>query len=163
MRRHIAEHFNEPVDVGSSSLNEKGTIYGGEKNLRLAIDNIIKVYHPGLIGIVTTCLAETIGEDMERITGQYLRDRAMDNFPIVTASTPGYGGSHFEGYFFTLKRIIKVVNRCCPSTTFCKLASFESFGVTIIDPKKYSGSVCLFSYASTKSSNSFSTWSSIQV
>jgi nitrogenase molybdenum-iron protein NifN len=106
MRRHIAEHFNEPVDVGSSSLNEKGTIYGGEPNLRLALDNIIKVYHPKLIGIVTTCLAETIGEDIGRITDQYLRDREMDGFPIITASTPGYGGSHFEGYFFTLKRII---------------------------------------------------------
>jgi nitrogenase molybdenum-iron protein NifN len=106
MRRHIAEHFNEPVDVGSSSLNEKGTIYGGEKNLRLAFDNIIKVYHPKVIGIVTTCLAETIGEDIERITSQYLLDKGMDEFPIITASTPGYGGSHFEGYFFTLKRII---------------------------------------------------------
>ncbi len=106
MRRHIAEHFNEPVDVGSSSLNEKGTIYGGEKNLRLALDNIIKVYHPALIGIVTTCLAETIGEDIERITGQYLIDKQMEEFPIVTSSTPGYGGSHFEGYFFTLKRIL---------------------------------------------------------
>jgi nitrogenase molybdenum-iron protein NifN len=106
MRRHIAEHFNEPVDVGSSSLNEKGTIYGGEKNLRQALDNIRKVYHPALIGIVTTCLAETIGEDIERITGQYLIDKEMEEFPIVTASTPGYGGSHFEGYFFTLKRIL---------------------------------------------------------
>lgn len=106
MRRHIAEHFNEPVDVGSSSLNEKGTIYGGEKNLRLALDNIIKVYHPSLVGIVTTCLAETIGEDIERITGQYLIDKGMEDFPIITASTPGYGGSHFEGYFFTLKRVI---------------------------------------------------------
>ena len=106
MRRHIAEHFNEPVDVGSSSLNEKGTIYGGEQNLRLALDNIIKVYHPKMIGIVTTCLAETIGEDIERITSQYLLDRGLDGFPVVTASTPGYGGSHFEGYFFTLKRVI---------------------------------------------------------
>jgi len=106
MRRHIAEHFNEPVDVGSSSLNEKGTIYGGEKNLRLAFDNIIKVYHPKLIGIVTTCLAETIGEDIERITSQYLIDKGLEGFPIITASTPGYGGSHFEGYFLTLKRVI---------------------------------------------------------
>lgn len=106
MRRHIAEHFNEPVDVGSSSLNEKGTIYGGETNLRLAFDNIIKVYHPKLIGVITTCLAETIGEDIERISSQYLIDREMSGFPIITASTPGYGGSHFEGYFFTIKRVL---------------------------------------------------------
>ncbi|MBC8014532.1 MAG: nitrogenase [Sporomusaceae bacterium] len=106
MRRHIAEHFNEPVDVGSSSLNEKGTIYGGEKNLRLAFDNIIKVYHPKMIGLVTTCLAETIGEDIERIASQYVLDKGLEGFPIITASTPGYGGSHFEGYFSTLKRVI---------------------------------------------------------
>lgn len=106
MRRHIAEHFNEPVDVGSSSLNEKGTIYGGEKNLCLAFDNIMKVYHPKLLGVITTCLAETIGEDIERIASQYLLDRHMDGFPLVTASTPGYGGSHFEGYFFSLKRVL---------------------------------------------------------
>jgi len=106
MRRHIAEHFNEPVDVGSSSLNEKGTIYGGEKNLRLALDNISKVYNPEIIGIVTTCLAETIGEDIERITGQYLIDREKEEFPIVTVATPGYGGSHFEGYFLTVKRLL---------------------------------------------------------
>jgi len=111
MRRHIAEHFNEPVDVGSSALNEKGTIYGGEKNVRLALDNIIKVYRPKVIGIVTTCLAETIGEDIKRIANQYVLDRGMDGFPIITAATPGYGGSHFEGYFFTLKRVIMELTR----------------------------------------------------
>lgn len=114
MRRHIAEHFNEPVDVGSSSLNEKGTIYGGEKNLRLAFDNIIKVYHPKIIGVVTTCLAETIGEDIDRIASQYLLDREMSGFSIVTASTPGYGGSHFEGYFFTIKRLLMQLTEDVP-------------------------------------------------
>lgn len=114
MRRHIAEHFNEPVDVGSSSLNEKGTVYGGEKNLRQAMDNIIRVYHPGMIGIVTTCLAETIGEDIERIINQYLVDKQMEGFPVVTSSTPGYGGSHFEGYFFTLKRIVMQLAEATP-------------------------------------------------
>jgi len=59
-----------------------------------------------VIGLVTTCLAETIGEDIERIASQYLLDRGLEGFPIITASTPGYGGSHFEGYFFTLKRVI---------------------------------------------------------
>jgi nitrogenase molybdenum-iron protein NifN len=92
--------------VGSSSLNEKGTVYGGEKNLRQALDNILRVYQPAMIGIVTTCLAETIGEDIDRITALYLKDKELSNFPIVTASTPGYGGSHTEGYFFTIKRIL---------------------------------------------------------
>jgi len=61
MRRHIAEHYNEPIDVASSSLNEKGTIYGGETNLTRGLDNLIRLYQPKIIGILSTCLAETIG------------------------------------------------------------------------------------------------------
>ncbi|MDR3563635.1 MAG: nitrogenase component 1 [Negativicutes bacterium] len=106
MRRTIAEHFNEPIDVGSSALNEKGTVYGGEKNLKQALDNIRKVYHPKLIGVLTTCLAETIGEDIDRIALDYLSERQIDDVAIVTVSTPGYGGSQAEGYFLTVRQII---------------------------------------------------------
>ncbi|SDD55707.1 nitrogenase component 1 [Sporomusa acidovorans] len=108
MRRHIAEHFNEPVDVGSSSLNEKGTVYGGEANLRKALDNIFKVYQPGLIGVITTCLAETIGEDIDRIVTDYRQERKLTT-PIVTASTPGYGGSHNDGYWLTVRRLVETL------------------------------------------------------
>ncbi len=106
MRRHIAEHFNEPIDVASSSMNEKETVYGGENNLKKGLDNLIKVYNPGLIGVLTTCLAETIGEDIERITYKYLQEKGLD-LPIVTVPTPGYGGTHTEGYFLAVKRIIE--------------------------------------------------------
>jgi len=106
MRRHIAEHFNEPIDVASSSLNEKGTIYGGESSLKKGLDNLIKAYSPKLIGVLTTCLAETIGEDIERITSEYLKERGQKDLSIVTVSTPGYGGTHSEGYFLAVKRIV---------------------------------------------------------
>ena len=33
IRRHMATHYNEPIDIASSSLTEEGTVYGGEKNL----------------------------------------------------------------------------------------------------------------------------------
>lgn len=106
MRRHIAEHFNEPVDVASSSLNEKGTIYGGEANLKQGLANIIRVYNPKIIGVLTTCLAETIGEDIERISAEFLQETHAKNLKIVAVSTPGYGGSQTEGYWQTLKKIV---------------------------------------------------------
>jgi nitrogenase molybdenum-iron protein NifN len=102
----MAEHFNEPVDVASSSLDEKGTIYGGESNLKKGLDNLIKVYNPGLVGVLSTCLAETIGEDIRRITADYLFERGLVNFPMVAVPTPGYGGTHTEGYFLAAKEII---------------------------------------------------------
>lgn len=109
MRRHMAEHFNEPIDVASSSLNEKGTIYGGEKNLMQGLDNVIKAYKPGLIGVLTTCLAETIGEDIDRIAQDYLLERGKEDFPIVTVGSPGYGGTHTEGFWLAAKRIVSKI------------------------------------------------------
>ncbi|AFK87237.1 MULTISPECIES: nitrogenase component 1 [Thermoanaerobacterium] len=106
MRRHIAEHYHEPIDVASSSLNEKGTVYGGEKNLIKALDNVVKVYNPDCIGILTTCLAETIGEDIDRIKSEYKASRNI-SIPIITAPTPGYGGTHSEGFVKTSYRIVE--------------------------------------------------------
>lgn len=106
MRRHIAGHFNEPIDVASSSLNEKGTVYGGEGSLKQGLDNVRKLYNPGVIGILTTCLAETIGEDIDRIAANYVDERKPGNLTIVPVSTPGYGGTHFEGYWVTAKTIV---------------------------------------------------------
>ncbi|MDE4542122.1 nitrogenase component 1 [Thermoanaerobacterium sp. R66] len=106
MRRHIAEHYHEPIDVASSSLNEKGTVYGGEKNLIKALDNVIKVYNPNCIGILTTCLAETIGEDIDRIKSEYKASRNI-SIPIITSPTPGYGGTHSEGFVKTSYRIVE--------------------------------------------------------
>jgi len=106
MRRTLSEHYNEPIDVASSSLNEKGTVYGGEENFRIGLDNVIKVYNPKMIGVLTTCLAETIGEDIERMAVEYRKEKNLNNLPIITSPTPGYGGTQAEGYWFTLRKII---------------------------------------------------------
>ncbi len=116
MRRHIAEHFNEPVDVASSSLNEKGTVYGGQANLKKAMDNVRRVYKPEIIGILTTCLAETIGEDIRRIANEYQRETKCE-CKIVTAATPGYGGTHTEGYWSTLRELVSQLTAPTPMHT----------------------------------------------
>jgi nitrogenase molybdenum-iron protein alpha/beta subunit len=63
IRRYAISHFREPLDVGSSSFTEETAVFGGRKNLRLAFENMVREYKPDLVGVATTCLAETIGED----------------------------------------------------------------------------------------------------
>jgi nitrogenase molybdenum-iron protein NifN len=106
MRLANVEHFNEPVDIASSSLNEKQTIHGGEANLRRAMDNVFRVYRPRVLGVLTTCLAETIGEDLQRIVGQYGRERDLDGAAIVPVETPSYAGSHTEGYWAAARAVL---------------------------------------------------------
>ncbi|WHH56961.1 nitrogenase cofactor biosynthesis protein NifB [Petroclostridium sp. X23] len=110
IRRHMATHYNEPVDIASSSLTEQGTVYGGEENLKKAIKNVIKTYHPQMIGIATTCLAETIGEDIARMISEFKqKEEELKDLSIIPVSTPGYGGTQFEGYFAALRDIVKYV------------------------------------------------------
>lgn len=111
MRRTLSEHYVEPIDVASSSLSEKGTVFGGEANLKKGLDNVRLLYEPRLIGVLTTCLAETIGEDIQRITTDYRREQPDFNIPIVNVPTPGYGGSHSEGYWLAVKRIVAALVR----------------------------------------------------
>jgi nitrogenase molybdenum-iron protein NifN len=106
MRLTTIEHYNEPVDIASSSLNEKQTIYGGEANLAKALDNVIRVYRPKVIGVVTTCLAETIGEDMEMMVEKYVSDHASADLDIIPVSTPSYAGSQAEGFWAATKKLI---------------------------------------------------------
>lgn len=106
IRRHMAGHYNEPIDIASSSLNEEGTVYGGENNLKKGLKNIITVYNPDVIGVATTCLAETIGEDIRRITAEFKEEEKAEGVKIIPVQTPGYGGTQFEGYFSTLRSLV---------------------------------------------------------
>ena len=111
IRRHMATHYNEPIDIASSSLTEQGTVYGGAENLKKGIKNVMKLYNPQIIGVATTCLAETIGEDISRIVTEFLQQENIRDVTVIPVSTPGYGGTQFEGYYSALKEIIKSIAR----------------------------------------------------
>ncbi|MDR1676825.1 MAG: radical SAM protein, partial [Deltaproteobacteria bacterium] len=105
IRRHMATHYNEPVDIASSSLSEEGTVFGGEKNLLKGLNNLIRLYKPEIIGVSTTCLAETIGEDLAGSLKKFKDDNPNLKTTLIPVNAPGYGGTHFEGYWRGLKAI----------------------------------------------------------
>ncbi|MDF2871782.1 MAG: nitrogenase molybdenum-iron protein alpha and beta chain [Anaerocolumna sp.] len=110
IRRHMATHYNEPVDIASSSLTEEGTVYGGEQNLLKGLKNLITIYKPEVIAVETTCLAETIGEDIDRIIDKFLRENPeAKDVEIISIPSAGYAGTQFEGYMKALYRIVSRV------------------------------------------------------
>ena len=109
IRRHMATHYNEPVDIASSSLTEEGTVFGGTKNLLKGLENLIKLYNPEVIAVSTTCLAETIGEDVPAIIKQFKDEHPEVTATIIPVSSPGYGGSQYEGFFRALHAIVRHV------------------------------------------------------
>ncbi len=109
IRRHMATHYNEPVDIASSSLTEQGTVFGGEENLKKGLKNLIALYNPEVIGVATTCLAETIGEDIPRIIRDYYDANPDCRVKIIPVSSAGYGGTQYEGFFAALRAIVSNV------------------------------------------------------
>ncbi|XOF34991.1 MAG: nitrogenase component 1 [Candidatus Electrothrix sp. YB6] len=118
MRRYIISHYNEPIDIASSSLSEKNAIYGGGPNLKLGLTNVAKKYQPAMIGIATTCLTETIGDDVPMILREYAKDTAgSEGLPaFVNASTPSYSGTHMEGFHAAVQQVIAQQARGGPRT-----------------------------------------------
>jgi nitrogenase molybdenum-iron protein NifN len=119
IRRYMISHFKEPVDIASSNFSEEATIYGGSRNFITGINNIIKQYKPQVIGIASTCLSETIGEDIPGHIFHYKEvnkdsGKALPTF--IHASTPSYCGSHAEGFHNTVLATVK------------SLAEFERVG-----------------------------------
>lgn len=113
IRRHMATHFNEPVDIASSSLSEQGTVFGGEENLLKGLRNLISQYHPEVIGIATTCLAETIGEDVDRIVSRFREENPEEKVRVVHVASAGYGGTQYEGFFRALRALTEQLTTPC--------------------------------------------------
>ncbi|MBW2709358.1 MAG: nitrogenase, partial [Deltaproteobacteria bacterium] len=107
IRRYLISHFNEPIDIASSNFTEETAIFGGGANLKLAIQNIIAQYKPELIGIASTCLSETIGDDVELILKNYKKNDARGKSPeIVSVSTPSYSGTHIDGFHAAVRSLV---------------------------------------------------------
>jgi nitrogenase molybdenum-iron protein NifN len=110
----MISHFKEPLDIASSNFGEATAIFGGMDNLRLGLANVVRQYAPKLIGIATTCLAETIGDDVAGSLRQ-IRAEAGDSLPaLVHASTPSYAGTHAEGFQAAVRALVDALAQARP-------------------------------------------------
>lgn len=103
MRRYLISHYREPVDIASSSLGEKQAIYGGGPNLKQGLVNVMNKYQASAIGVATTCLTETIGDDVEGLVRDFRRQAKVEGAvtqvpPVIAVSTPSFGGTHVQGF-----------------------------------------------------------------
>ena len=107
IRRYVISHFKEPIDIASSNFSEATAIFGGADNLRIALDNLTRQYKPSAIGIASTCLSETIGDDVRSYIEQYkAANRGVEIPALIHASTPSYRGTHMEGFHEAVKATV---------------------------------------------------------
>jgi nitrogenase molybdenum-iron protein NifN len=116
IRRYLIGHFREPMDLASTNFHESAAIFGGRNNLFMALDNLTSQYEPKAIGIATTCLAETIGDDVPALLHEYRRERAGRHLPeLIHVSTASYRGTHEGGFHDTVRAIVGALASANPS------------------------------------------------
>ena len=106
-RSALTRHYKEPVMAATSSFTEGSSVFGGQANLVQAINNIFTVYNPEVIAIHTTCLSETIGDDLTQICKKAKDDgKVPEGKKLIYCNTPSYVGSHVTGFSNMVKGMV---------------------------------------------------------
>jgi len=106
-RSTLTRHYKEPVMAGTSSFTEGASVFGGQANLVQAIDNIFTIYEPEVIAVHTTCLSETIGDDIPQIARKAEAEGKIPSGKyVIHANTPSYVGTHVTGFATMTKAMV---------------------------------------------------------
>ncbi|KPQ34324.1 MAG: nitrogenase MoFe cofactor biosynthesis protein NifE [Phormidesmis priestleyi Ana] len=104
----LVRHFREAIPLSTTAMTEVSTILGGEENIETAIVTLLKNSNPEIIGLCTTGLTETRGDDMPRILKE-LRERnpKLATLSIACAATPDFKGALQDGYAAAVEAIVR--------------------------------------------------------
>jgi len=107
IRLQLSRHYKEPIPLNSTALLEDSVIFGGWEHLKKGIAVAADKYKPQIIGVMSTGLTETYGDDMVSALSSLRRERPdLKDLPMVLASTPDYIGSMQEGYQRTVEALL---------------------------------------------------------
>lgn len=103
----LVRHFREAIPLATTAMTEVSTILGGEENIEQALLTLVESAKPDLIGLLTTGLTETRGDDMDGII-KSIRKRhpELDYLPIIFVSTPDYKGALQDGFAAAVNSIV---------------------------------------------------------
>lgn len=110
IRLQLSRHFKEPIPLNSTALVEDSAIFGGWDHLKQGIGKAISKYHPRVVGVMSSGLSETFGDDMTGALAALREEHPeLSQIPVVLAGTPDYTGSMQEGYQRTVLAILSTL------------------------------------------------------
>jgi nitrogenase molybdenum-iron protein beta chain len=107
-RSVLTRHYKDPIMAGTSSFTEGSSVFGGQANLLQALANMFTIYDPDLVAVHSTCLSETIGDDLKQICDKAVSDgKVPEGKKVIFCNTPSYVGSHVTGFSNMCAGIVK--------------------------------------------------------
>ncbi len=91
----------------STDLREQDVIFGGEKKLTAAIEEIAEKYCPRLIFVYATCIVGVIGDDVNAVCKAM---SAKYNMRVIPVKSPGFSGNKSVGYKMACNAIMELIS-----------------------------------------------------
>ncbi len=107
IRLQLSRHFKESIALNSTAMGEDAAIFGGWENLQAGLKRVIEKFRPGVVGVMTSGLTETMGDDVRSAVVRFREGNpSLAATPVIWASTPDYCGSLQEGYAAAVEAIV---------------------------------------------------------
>ncbi|MBP6407676.1 MAG: nitrogenase iron-molybdenum cofactor biosynthesis protein NifE [Fusobacteriaceae bacterium] len=90
----------------STDLREQDIIFGGEKKLEGAIEEIVKTYKSELIFVYATCVVGVIGDDIDAVCRNMSEKHGIKIIPVKSS---GFAGNKSTGYKAACNAILDLV------------------------------------------------------
>mgnify|MGYP003445240526 FL=1 len=90
----------------STDLREQDIIFGGEKKLEGAIEEIVKTYKSELIFVYATCVVGVIGDDIDAVCRTMSKKHGIKIIPVKSS---GFAGNKSTGYKAACNAILDLV------------------------------------------------------
>ncbi len=90
----------------STDLQEKDVIFGGERKLAAALDELIDLHRPKAAFVYSTCIVGLIGDDLGAVCRKMSEKKGI---PVIPVQSEGFKGNKREGYLAACKAMFQLV------------------------------------------------------
>jgi nitrogenase molybdenum-iron protein NifN len=138
----FTRHFSDPIAIQTTAVNDiTAVIDGGDYSISEAVKNITKKVKPDLVGLFTTGMTETKGDDIKGAT--YLLE---DIQKMVYVHTPDFEGGLESGFAKSIEAIIDQIVTPKDSINDRKAVLIPNVNLTPIETEKIKEQIDMFGF-----------------
>lgn len=104
----FVRHFKEAIPLQTTAMSEVATVLGGLENVEQAVVTIANRQKPSIIGISSTGVTETKGDDVDAYI-KLIRTKhpELDHIALVYVSTPDFKDAFQDGWAKTVTKLVE--------------------------------------------------------
>lgn len=137
---YFTRHFCEPIAIQTTAVNDVTAILdGGDHNIVEAVRNISNKSAPALIGLYTTGLTETKGDDIRGVASQV-------DYPLVWVNTPDFEGGLESGWALAAKALIEQLTKPAASNDARKAVLLPHVSLQPLEVERIKAFIAAFGF-----------------